>query len=44
MKIRDARTLPSIAQEDLRRKVIKAILEEKTQIEAAQIFGVARQK
>jgi len=43
MKIRDARTLPSIAQEDLRRKVIKAILEGKTQVEAAQIFGVTRQ-
>jgi len=43
MKIRDARTLPSIAQEDLRRKVIKAILEGKTQVEAVQIFGVTRQ-
>lgn len=43
MKIRDARTLPAIAQEDLRRKVIKAILEGKTQVEAAQIFGVTRQ-
>jgi len=43
MKIRDARTLPSIAQEDLRRKVIKAILEGKSQVEAAQIFGVTRQ-
>jgi transposase-like protein len=35
--------LPSIAQEDLRRKVIKAILEGKTQVEAAQIFGITRQ-
>ena len=43
MKIRDARTLPSIAQEDLRLKVIKAVLEGKTQVEAAQIFGVTRQ-
>jgi transposase len=43
MKMRDARTLPSIAQEDLRRKVLKAILEGKKQMEAAQIFGVTRQ-
>jgi transposase len=43
MKIRDARTLPSLAQEDLRLKVVKAVLEGKTQVEAAQIFGVTRQ-
>jgi len=43
MKMRDARTLPSIAQEDLRRKVLRAILEGKKQMEAAQIFGVTRQ-
>jgi len=41
--MRDARTLPSIAQEDLRRKVLRAILEGKKQMEAAQIFGVTRQ-
>jgi len=43
MKMRDARTLPSIAQEDLRRKVLRAILEGEKQMEAAQIFGVTRQ-
>jgi transposase len=43
MKMRDARTLPSIAQEDLRRKVLRAILEGRKQMEAAQIFGVTRQ-
>jgi transposase len=43
MKVRDARTLPSIAQEDLRRKVLRAILEGEKQMEAAQIFGVTRQ-
>jgi transposase len=43
MKMRDARTLPSIAQEDLRRKVLRTILEGKKQMEAAQIFGVTRQ-
>jgi transposase len=41
--MRDARTLPSIAQEDLRRKVLRTILEGKKQMEAAQIFGVTRQ-
>ena len=41
--MRDARTLPSIAQEDLRRKVLRTILEGKKQVEAAQIFGVTRQ-
>jgi len=41
--MRDARTLPSIAQEDLRRKVLRAILEGEKQMEAAQIFGVTRQ-
>ena len=41
--MRDARTLPSIAQEDLRRKVLRAVLEGEKQMEAAQIFGVTRQ-
>jgi len=43
MKIRDARTLPSMAQEDLRRKVLKVIMEGKRQVEVAQLFGVTRQ-
>ena len=43
MKIRDARSLPSIAQEDLRRKVLKTVKEEKKQAEAAQLFGITRQ-
>ena len=43
MKIKDARSLPSVAQEDLRRKAIKAVQEGKTQDEAAQLFGVTRQ-
>jgi transposase len=43
MKMRDARTLPSIAQEDLRRKVLKAIMDGKRQVEVAQLFGVTRQ-
>ena len=43
MKIRDARSLPSIAQEDLRRKVLRAILDGKKQVEVATVFGVTRQ-
>jgi transposase len=43
MKMRDARTLPSVAQEDLRRKVLRAIVKGENQVEAAQLFGVTRQ-
>jgi transposase len=43
MKIRDARSLPAIAQEDLRYKAVKAVEEGKTQEEAARLFGVTRQ-
>ncbi|MFQ5717108.1 MAG: IS630 family transposase [Nitrospinales bacterium] len=42
MEIRDARSLPSIAQEDLRRKAVNAVLCGKKQTEVARIFGVAR--
>ena len=43
MKIKDARSLPAIAQEDLRRKAVRAVKGGRTQEEAAQLFGVARQ-
>jgi transposase len=43
MEIRDARSLPSIAQEDLRQKAIKAIWDGKKQVEVARILGVTRQ-
>lgn len=43
MKTKDARALPSIAQEDLRRKVIKSVLSGTKQVEAAGLFGVTRQ-
>ncbi|RJR30951.1 MAG: IS630 family transposase [Desulfobacteraceae bacterium] len=43
MKIRDARSLPGIAQSDLRKKAIQRILDGVTQIEVAKIFGVTRQ-
>lgn len=43
MKIRDARSLPTVAQEDLRCKAVKAVLEGKKQVEIAKIFGVTRQ-
>jgi transposase len=43
VKIKDARSLPPIAQEDLRQKAIKAVMNGKTQVEVANIFGVTRQ-
>lgn len=43
MKIRDARSLPSIAQEDLRRKAMNAVTDHKKQVEVAKILGVTRQ-
>ena len=42
MKTRDARSLPSIAQQDIRLKAIKAFKSGKTQVEVAKIFGVTR--
>ncbi len=43
MEIRDARSLPPIAQEDLRKKAIKAVMDGKRQVEVAEIMGVTRQ-
>ena len=43
MKTNDARSLPPVAQEDLRRKAVKAVLGGKTQVEAARLFGVTPQ-
>lgn len=43
MKINDARTLPPEAQEDIRRKAVKACLEGRKKTEVAEIFGVTRQ-
>ena len=43
MKTKDARSLPSVAQEDLRRKAVKAVLDGRKQVEVAKIFGVTRQ-
>lgn len=42
MKTRDARSLPSSAQEDLRRRVVRAVKQGMKQTEAARVFGVAR--
>lgn len=42
MEIRDARSLPAGAQEDLRRKAVQAVRQGMTQTEAARIFGVSR--
>ena len=38
----DARSLAAIAQEDLRRKVVNAVMGGMTQTEAARLFGVSR--
>ena len=43
MEIKDARSLPSIAQEDLRQKAIKAVMDGKKQVEIAGILNVTRQ-
>ena len=43
MKTLDARSLPSVAQEDLRRKAVKAVLDGETKVEVAKLFGVTRQ-
>jgi transposase len=43
MKIRDARSLPPVAQEDLRQKVLGAVLDGRKQVEVAELFGVTRQ-
>ncbi|MDY6935586.1 MAG: IS630 family transposase [Spirochaetota bacterium] len=43
MGILDARSLPSVAQEYVRRKAIKAVLEGKRLCEVADLFGVTRQ-
>jgi len=42
MRKHDARSLPSKAQEDLRRRVVEAVQQGLSQTEAAQVFGVAR--
>ena len=43
MKTRDARSLPAVAQEDLRCKAVKAVLDGKKQVEVAKLFDVTRQ-
>ena len=43
MEIRDARSLPSVAQEDLRRKAVKCVMGGKKQVEVAEVLGVTRQ-
>jgi len=43
MTIPDARSLPSEAQEDIRRKAVQAVLGGRSQVEVANLFGVTRQ-
>ncbi len=42
MVIQDARSLPAVAQEDLRRRVVRAVKDGMKQTKAAEVFGVAR--
>jgi len=43
MKTQDARSLPAIAQEDLRRKAVNAVLDGMKQVEVAKLLGITRQ-
>ena len=43
MKTKDARSLPAIAQEDLRQKAVKAVLDGTKQVEVAKVLGITRQ-
>jgi transposase len=43
MEAKDARALPPIAQEDIRIKCVKAVLNGKKQVEVARLFCVTRQ-
>lgn len=43
MKTQDFRALTPQAQEDLRRKAVKAVLAGRTRIEVAEVFGVTRE-
>jgi transposase len=43
MKSKDARSLPSESQEDLRIKTVNAVCDGMTQVKAAKTFGVSRQ-
>lgn len=43
METIDARSLPRKAQESIRRLAVKAVLDGKTQLEVAKIYGVTRQ-
>jgi len=42
MTITDARALPAAAQEDLRRRTVKAVRDGMTHAKAARVFGIAR--
>jgi transposase len=43
MKTKDAHSLPAIAQQDLRKRAAKAVLDGRKQVEVAEVFGVSRQ-
>ena len=44
MKTKDFRSLPPQAQEDIRKKAVRAVLEGRTRLEAAALFGVSNKK
>ena len=43
MVSKDARSLPSVTQEDIRRKATKAVLSGMSRVAVARVFGVTRQ-
>jgi transposase len=43
MKTKDARSPPSVAQADLRKKAVNAVLHGAKQVEVGKLFGVTRQ-
>jgi len=43
MKTRDARSLPAVAQENIRCRAVKAVLDGNKQVEVAKMFDVTRQ-
>lgn len=43
MKTKDALSLPIVAQADLRKKAVNAVLNGAKQMEVTQLFGVTRQ-
>jgi len=43
MEHKDTRSLPPSAQEEIRIRAVKAVMEGRTQLEVAELFGITRQ-